>query len=171
MYPMHYYFILLLLSLLYYYYLYPEWPHRQGGCLACCGCTFDSAEVHWFILCTRRSGGTAKAFYSSRPGCRPSGVRLIHFFLHEFSYFISNLYQRYTFIMQSFRTLFADTQAWSCRRTWYCPWGWGCDQSIGSTVSDAIVRSWLWLTATRSFPVGCFSALLKLVDNWPHFLW
>ena len=24
----------------------PEWPHRQGGCLACCGCTFDSAEVH-----------------------------------------------------------------------------------------------------------------------------
>ena len=28
--------------------------YRQGGCLACCGCTFDSAEVHWFILCTRR---------------------------------------------------------------------------------------------------------------------
>ena len=25
---------------------YPEWPHRQGGCLAFCGCTFDSAEVH-----------------------------------------------------------------------------------------------------------------------------
>ena len=24
----------------------PEWPHRQGGCLACCDCTFDSAEVH-----------------------------------------------------------------------------------------------------------------------------
>ena len=25
---------------------YPEWPHRQGGCLACCGCTFGSrAEV------------------------------------------------------------------------------------------------------------------------------
>ena len=22
--------------------LYPEWPHRQGGCLACCGCTFES---------------------------------------------------------------------------------------------------------------------------------
>ena len=21
---------------------YPEWPHRQGGCLACCGCTFES---------------------------------------------------------------------------------------------------------------------------------
>ena len=43
--------------------------------------------------------------------------------------------------------------------------GWVCDQSIGSTVSDAIVRSWLWLTATRSSPVGCFSALLKVVDN------
>ena len=36
---------------------------------------------------------------------------------------------------------------------------------IGSTVSDTIVRSWLWLTATRSSPVGCFSALLKVVDN------
>ena len=25
---------------------YPEWPHRQGGCLACCGCTFGfRAEV------------------------------------------------------------------------------------------------------------------------------
>ena len=90
--------------------LYPEWPHRQGGCLACCGFTFDSAEVHWFTLCTRRSGGTAQE-------------------------------------------------------------GGGCDQSIGSTVSDAIVRSWLWLTATRSSPVGCFSALLQVVDNWPHFLW
>ena len=22
--------------------IYPEWPHRQGGCLACCGCTFES---------------------------------------------------------------------------------------------------------------------------------
>ena len=44
-------------------------------------------------------------------------------------------------------------------------WGGGCDQSIGSTVSDAIVRSWLWLTATRSSPLGCFSALLQVVDN------
>ena len=31
--------------------------------------------------------------------------------------------------------------------------GW-CDQSIGSTVS-----------ATRSFPLGCFSTLLQVVDN------
>ena len=22
--------------------LYAEWPHRQGSCLACCGCTFES---------------------------------------------------------------------------------------------------------------------------------
>ena len=22
--------------------LYPEWPHRQGGCLSYCGCTFES---------------------------------------------------------------------------------------------------------------------------------
>ena len=41
----------------------------------------------------------------------------------------------------------------------------GCDQSIGSTVSDAIVRSWLWSTATRSSPLGCFSTLLQVVDN------
>ena len=42
---------------------------------------------------------------------------------------------------------------------------WGCDQSIGSTVSDAIVRSWLWWTATRSSPLGCFSRLLQVADN------
>ena len=41
----------------------------------------------------------------------------------------------------------------------------GCDQSILSTVSDAIVCSWLWLTATRSSPLGCFSTLLQVVDN------
>ena len=53
----------------------------------------------------------------------------------------------------------------------YCPWGWGCNQSIGSTASDSIVRSWLWLTATRKSPFGCFSTLLQVVDNWPHILW
>ena len=53
----------------------------------------------------------------------------------------------------------------------YFPWGWGCDQSIISTVSDGIVRSWLWSTATRSSPLGYFSGLLQLVDNWPHILW
>ena len=39
------------------------------------------------------------------------------------------------------------------------------DQSIGSTVSDAIVHSWLWLTATRSSPLGYISRLLQVVDN------
>ena len=53
----------------------------------------------------------------------------------------------------------------------YCPWGWGCDQSIGSAVSDAIVCSCLWSTATRSPTLGYFSRLLQLVDNWPYILW
>ena len=63
-------------------------------------------RLHRFILCTRRSGGTA----------------------HE---------------------------------------GGGWDQLIGSTVSDAIVRGWLWSTVTRSFPLGYFSRLLQIVtvDN------
>ena len=43
--------------------------------------------------------------------------------------------------------------------------GGGCDRSIGSTVSDAIVRSWLWLTATMSSLLGCFGTLLQVVDN------
>ena len=47
----------------------------------------------------------------------------------------------------------------------------GCDQSIWSTVSDAIVRSWLWSTATRRSPLGNCNRLLQVVDNWPHILW
>ena len=43
--------------------------------------------------------------------------------------------------------------------------GGGCDQSIGSTVSNAIVRSWLLLIAIRSSSLGCFSTLLQVVDN------
>ena len=42
--------------------LYPELPHGQGGCLACCRLQDRIpavAELHRFILCTRRSGGTA----------------------------------------------------------------------------------------------------------------
>ena len=47
----------------------------------------------------------------------------------------------------------------------YCPvQGGRCDKSIGSTVSDAIVRSWFWSTATSS-PLGYFSKLLQVVDN------
>ena len=53
----------------------------------------------------------------------------------------------------------------------YCPWGWRCDQSIWSTVSVAIVRSWLLSTATRSSPFGYFSILLQVVDNWPNIMW
>ena len=49
--------------------------------------------------------------------------------------------------------------------------GGGCDQSIGSTVSDAILRSWLCLTATRSSPLGYFSILLSVVYNWPYIFW
>ena len=49
--------------------------------------------------------------------------------------------------------------------------GEGCDQSILPTVSDAIARSWFWSTATRSSPLGCFSRLLRVVDNRPHILW
>ena len=49
--------------------------------------------------------------------------------------------------------------------------GVGCGQSIGSIVSDAIVNSWLWSTATSSSPLGYFSRLLQVVDNWPHILW
>ena len=43
--------------------------------------------------------------------------------------------------------------------------GGECDQSIGSNVSDAIVRSWLWSTGTRSSPFGYFSRLVLVVDN------
>ena len=42
--------------------LYPEWPHRQGGCLVCWRLQDGipaAAELHRFMLFTRRSGGTA----------------------------------------------------------------------------------------------------------------
>ena len=35
----------------------------------------------------------------------------------------------------------------------------GNGQSIGSTVTDAIVQSWLWATATGSCPLGYFSSI------------
>ena len=41
-----------------------------------------------------------------------------------------------------------------------------CDQSIGSTVSGAIVRSWLWLTGTRRSLVGYLGRLLHVVDKF-----
>ena len=42
--------------------------------------------------------------------------------------------------------------------------GGGSDQSIGSTVSDAIFLSWLWLTETRISPLGCTGMLLAIED-------
>ena len=49
--------------------------------------------------------------------------------------------------------------------------GGGCVQSIGSTVSDAIVRCLLWTTGARSCPLDTSVALLRAVDNWPHIQW
>ena len=37
--------------------------------------------------------------------------------------------------------------------------------------SDVIVHNWLWSTVTRSSPLGYFSILQQVVDNWPHILW
>ena len=36
---------------------YPEWPHRQGGCLACCGCTFESRWCCTDLYCARGAQG------------------------------------------------------------------------------------------------------------------
>ena len=92
--------------------IYHEWPHRQGGCLACWrlqiwsipsgGCTY------YIILCTRRSGGTI-----NDRGDKTS------------------------------KTM----------------------QSIGSTVSDSIVRSWLWSSATWSTPLRYFSRLPQVASS------
>ena len=37
--------------------LYHEWPHRQGGCLACCGCTFESRWGCTFLYYARGAQG------------------------------------------------------------------------------------------------------------------
>ena len=90
--------------------LYPEWPHRQGGCLACWNrCSLSWAETApIYTMLEALGGGTA----------------------HE---------------------------------------GRGCDQSIGSSISDAIVRNWLWSTETSSSPLGYFSRLLQVVGNCQTF--
>ena len=77
---------------------------QAKGCKVVIDRITAAAELHRFILCTRRSVGTA----------------------HE---------------------------------------GGGYDQLIGSTFSDAIVRSWLWSTATKSSPLVYLSRLLQVVDN------
>ena len=66
---------------------------------------------------------------------------------------------------------------WGCTHLYYARGaqggtaheGRGCDLSIGSAVPDAIVRSWLWLTETRSSPLGCFSTYCKLLIIDPTF--
>ena len=42
---------------------------------------------------------------------------------------------------------------------------WGCDQSIGCTVSGVVIRSSLWSTETISSTLGYFKRLLQAVDN------
>ena len=81
-------------------------------------------------------------------------------------------------ILSVFGKLLVENWMQECRRKWVgcCSGGTahegdGCNESIGSTVSDEIVRSWLWSTSTRSSSLGYFSGLLQVVDNWPHILW
>ena len=83
--------------------LYPEWPHRQGGCLACWSCKVDPS-CGWDYTDLYYARGT-QGVLPIREG--------------------------------------------------------GCDQSIGSAVSDAIVCSWLWSMGTRSLTLGYFSRLLQ----------
>ena len=51
----------------------------------------------------------------------------------------------------------------------YCPWGWGMRPV--NWIYRLWRRCWLWSTATRSSPLGYFSRLLQVVDNWPHIVW
>ena len=48
--------------------LYPEWPHRHGGCMLRLHVRFP-LSLHLFILCTSLSGGTAACSWGS--GVRP----------------------------------------------------------------------------------------------------
>ena len=55
---------------------------------------------------------------------------------------------------------------------YYCPVeGERSGQSIGSTVSDAIVRNWLWWTATGDAYLATSVALLQVIDNLASELW
>ena len=96
-------------SLTYIHHLYPEWPHKQGGCLARWRLQGFKIESWLWLSCT-------------------------------------DLYY-----------------AWEAQGVLW-------DQSIWSTVSDGILRSWLWSTATTSSPLGYFSRILQAVDNWPHIV-
>ena len=52
-----------------------------------------------------------------------------------------------------------------------CVYGGRNGQSIETTVSDVVVRNWLWSSVTGSSPLGYFDRLLQVVDNWPHIPW
>ena len=146
------------------------------------GCKIESrlwlscTDLYTMHEALRESGGTAKAFYSSRPGSAWdfTHVRLI-FMNDSFIKCVSSIlkYWRNILITEENELINQPHSVvhpgLCCRWPWYCPWG--CDQSIGSTVSDAIDSSWLWSTATRSSPLDYFSRLLQVVDNWPHILW
>ena len=61
-----------------------------------------------------------------------------------------------------------ESRLWlSCRDLYYVRSARGTAHEGGgaTTVSDAIARSCLWSTATRSSPLGYFSRLLQVVDN------
>ena len=72
-------------------------------------CEVDSRQrLLWFMLCKRHSGGTAKAFYSSRPVCLLSGVRLIHLLFasiilmfHHMHYSLSKIHFYHTILQDS----------------------------------------------------------------------
>ena len=139
--------------------LYPEWPHRQGGCLACCGCTFGSraevALIYSMHEALRQDLLQLQAWVSTKWSPINSFFSSLILILDQYS--VSKIHFYHAILIHCFIV--------SLCRTPHPHEGGGCDQSIGSTVSDAIVRSWLWLTATRSSPLGCFSTLLQVVDN------
>ena len=91
-----------------------EWPHRQGGCLACCRLEDCKIESLLWVSCI-------DLYYArGAQGVLPTRVG-------------------------------------------------GCDQSIGSTVSDATVRNWLWSTASRSSHLAASVDYCKSLTIDPTF--
>lgn len=41
----------------------------------------------------------------------------------------------------------------------------GIRERIQSTVSDAILRGWLWATAINGCPMGYIGSVIKVIDN------
>ena len=154
--------------------VHPELPHWQGGCLACWSCKIDSLlswELQRFILCMTSSGGTAhegggcdlsiwstvsdqgllqlQAWVSTKWSPINSSFSTIILTFHQHS--VSNIHFYHAILQDSICRHIGLKCRWPC--------------------SDPIVRCWLWSTATRSSPLGYFSILLLVIDNWPHILW